>query len=289
MRIIYRLIALFLVLALAGCASEQRKAESPLEYAENAKKAYEEALEDYFDRDWEALVPKMEKIRRNYGHSRYARLAELRIADADYEQDKYAEAIGAYKSFVNDYPNDPEVPYARYKIAKAQFESSSATVLLPPLEERDLSQVRDAYASLRGYLSDFPSSKHVTELSYMLEVVLGLLARHELYVARFYLAEDHFKAAVARVEYALKHFGGSGLEAEALVLLAETYLKMKKPQKARELLETVLTRHSASPFTLPARRLLERIAEPVAVQRIPARSEVRAPRTGDTSVDSSAD
>ena len=70
----------------------------------------------------------------------------------------------------------------------------------------------------------------------MLEVVTGLLARHELYVARFYLDRDNFDAAVARCEYALTNYSGLGLEPEALVLLGETYLKMKETEKARVVL-----------------------------------------------------
>ena len=46
-----------------------------------------------------------------------------------YRQDKLAEAVGMYRSFVSDYPNDPETPYARYKIAKAEFTQSGASVL----------------------------------------------------------------------------------------------------------------------------------------------------------------
>ncbi len=62
----------------------------------------------------------------------------------------------------------------------------------------------------------------------MLEMVAGLLARHELYVARFYLARGNFPAAVARCQYALRTYEGSGLEAEAMLLLGETYMKMHK-------------------------------------------------------------
>jgi outer membrane protein assembly factor BamD len=50
--------------------------------------------------------------------------------------------------------------------------------------------------------------------------------RHELYVARFYLNVGNFEAAVARAQYALRNFDGSGLEPEAMVLLGETYLKL---------------------------------------------------------------
>lgn len=249
------ILALGLAFAAGGCKAS-RPADSPLEYTENAKRDYEEALDAYFDRDWEQATLLLREVKRKYGYSRYARLADLRIADAEYNQEKWAESIGSYKAFVHDYPNDPEVPYARYRISKALFQQASPSLLLPPLEERDLASVHESYASLRAMLQDYPGYKHTRELEYMLEAVSGLLARHELYVARFYLAEDRFEAAVARCQYALRKFEGSGLEPEAMLLLGETYMKMKKRGKARAVLEQLLASYPASPFKIPATNFL---------------------------------
>ncbi|HVU04802.1 MAG TPA: outer membrane protein assembly factor BamD [Polyangiaceae bacterium] len=261
-----RRLSLLSALALAApalggvaCNHEQAPAESPLRYTENAKRAYDEALVAFFDHDWELCTQLMNDVKRKYGYSRYARLAELRLADIAYHQDKLAEAVGMYKSFISDYPNDPETPYARYKIAKAEFTQSGASILLPPLEERDLSNVRDAHVALRALLADFPDSKHADELSYMLSVVTGLLARHELYVARFYLIRDNFDAAAARCQYALANYQDSGLEPEGLVLLGETYLKMKEVEKARSTFQLVLSKYAESPFTIPAKKFLAKI------------------------------
>jgi len=248
-----------LLVALSGCAGEEQKVASPLHYTENAKRAYDEALVAFFDSDWELANQLFGDVKRKYGYSRYARLAELRLADIAYRQEKFAEAVGMYKSFVNDYPNDPEIGYARYKIAKAEFVQSGASVLLPPLEERDLSNVRDAHVALRALVTDFPESTHAVEMSYMLEVVTGLLVRHELYVARFYLNRDNFEAAVARCQYALQNYQDSGLEPEALVLLGETYLKMKESEKARSSFQLVLDKYPESAFTVPAKRFLEKM------------------------------
>ncbi|HEX4338105.1 MAG TPA: outer membrane protein assembly factor BamD [Polyangiaceae bacterium] len=245
--------------ALGGCTGEQKQAASPLHYTENAKRAYDEALVAYFDRDWELANQLFGDVKRKYGYSRYARLSELRLADVAYHQEKFAEAVGMYKSFVGDYPNDPEVSYARYKIAKSEFVQSGASILLPPLEERDLSNVRDAHVALRALTADFPDSSHGVELNYMLAVVTGLLARHELYVARFYLNRDGFDAAVARCQYALQNYQDSGLEPEALVLLGETYLKMKETDKARSSFQLVLDKFPESAFTVPAKHFLERM------------------------------
>jgi outer membrane protein assembly factor BamD len=239
-----------------GCASDELQANSALDYSENAKREYERGMRALESGNWEAVDELMNEVRRKYAYSRYARLAELRLSDANYKQEKYAEAISGYKAFVHDYPNDPEVPYARYWVARSQYDSVSQSFLLPPLEERDLASVNDALDSIQGYLGDFPTSRYKNELGYMLAVVMGLLARHELYVARFYLAEDNFKAAVARVEYALKSFAKSGLEPEALVLLGEIYMKQKEREKARTALRRVLAEYPESAFTLPARNLL---------------------------------
>jgi outer membrane protein assembly factor BamD len=262
-----RFLRLVLLAGLAavplGCGGK-KPAQSPLEYTENARNDYEQALDAYFDKDWEEAILLMQEVKRKYGYSRFARLADLRIADARFQQEKYAEAIGSYKGFVHDYPNDAEVPYARYRIAKALFAQSSQSLLLPPLEERDLATVHDAYSSIRALLQDFPGYKHTRELQYMLQVVTGVLARHELYVARFYLAEGNFKAAVARCQYALRHYNESGLEAEAMVLLGETYMKLKQRKAARAVFRQMLALYPDSPFSIPAREFLKLLGEPAA-------------------------
>jgi outer membrane protein assembly factor BamD len=132
-------------------------------------------------------------------------------------------------------------------------------VLLPPLEERDLASVNDALITLRGYLADYPKSEHSDELKYMLDVVLGLLARHELYVARYYLNTGRFEAAVMRCEYTLKTFKASGLEPESLVLLGEIYMKQKRRKDAREVLQRVLTQFPESAFAVPAKNFLAQL------------------------------
>jgi outer membrane protein assembly factor BamD len=272
--------ALLLAGALgAACAGEEHHAESALEYAENAKREYEKGVRALESENWEGATEVFNELRRKYSYSRYARLAELRLADGDYEQEKYAEAISAYKAFAHDYPNDPETPYARFRVAKAQYDSVSQSALMPPLEERDLAFVNDALKTISEFLSDYRTSPYHRELAYMKAVVMGLLARHELYVARFYLAESNFKAALARCEYALKTFEKSGLEAEALVLLGEVRMKEKERAKAREAFEKVLTDYPASPFVLPAQRFLALLGNEPREKKAPAASPSASPST----------
>lgn len=253
------LAALFL--GLPACNSPEPQAPNPLRYSEDARKAYEKALEAFLDRDWEEARPLLQEVRRKYAYSQYARMAEQRLADIDYEQEKFSAAITGYRAYVTDHPADEGVPYARFRICKALYAQISDTVLLPPQEERDQAAILDAYRELSAFLVDYPQSRWTRDAQFMLVTVTGRLVRHELYVARYYLKRDNFEAAAKRIQYALGRYDGSGLEPEALVLLAETYMKMKKTDEARTELHRVLEFYPASPFVVPARAFLTALGE----------------------------
>jgi outer membrane protein assembly factor BamD len=250
----------FFALAGEACAPTPKTVKTAEQYQADARAAYDEAVDAYLDQDWEGAVRAFGQVRRDFSYTRYARLAELRLADVAFRQDRFAEATAAYKSFVRDYPTDPEVPYARYRVVRAQFLQSGSSIFQPPLEERDLASVRAAYTSLQAFLADYPSYERRVELDYMLEVVTGVLVRHELYVARFYLKRDEYPPAIERARYALERYQSSGLEPEAIALLGETYLKMRDREKASAAFRRILSDYPASPFAVPAREFLRFLA-----------------------------
>lgn len=257
-RLAFALAALVLALGVAGCGEDKPPARpGTLEYTENARAAYGRAMRAFYEHDWEKAEKHFQTVRRDYSQSRYARWAELRLADIKFEQDQLAEAISAYKVFVQSHRRDPGLAYAHYRVCRALFMQINDTVLLPPQEERDQGPTTEAYRELRRFKQEYPNTRWDAEIDYMLLDVTGRLARHELYVARFYLARDNFEAAAARARYALRTYENSGLEPEALVLLGETYLKMKKRREARETFNRIIASYPASPFVLPARAFLE--------------------------------
>jgi outer membrane protein assembly factor BamD len=234
---------------------------TPQRYEENAKVAYRAAMAEYDDKSWDSAIALFEQVKREFAYSHYARLAELRLGDIAFRQEKFPESVTTYRAFIHDHPNDAGVVYARFQVCKALFEQVGDTILLPPQEERELSSAADAYSAMKSFITDFPRYERVPEVEYMLEIMTGLLVRHELYVARFYLNRDQFEAAVNRCKYAIEHFDHSGLEAEALVLLGETYLKMKRKEDARIAFNTVLDRYPSSAFSIPAKKFLEHLEQ----------------------------
>ena len=267
-------MALTMALAAGAVGCEKQEARTALSYTADAQRAYDEAMKEFQSHNWIESQALFREVKRKYHYSKYAKLAELRIADADFEQEKFSEAIRGYRQFVHDHRSDPEeVAYARSRIAEAQYKQFSESFLLPTADERDQAVILDAFKELKGYVHDYPNAKESPKIRELLAEVTARLMRHELYVARFYLARDNFQAAVYRIQYAMRNFAGgpsmrgpdeaidSGLEAEALLLLGEVYLKMKKYPEARETFGALLREYPRSPLVVQAQNFLSYMQE----------------------------
>jgi outer membrane protein assembly factor BamD len=254
--------------ALGACEGEPPK--TALGYTEDAKRAYDVAMEAYHAHNWIEAETLLREVKRKYSYSKYARLAELRLADADFEQEKFSEAVREYKEFIHAHRSDAEeVSYAHSRIAEALYAQIPDSALLPASEERDQAGVVDAYKELKSFLADYPDSKSSPHIRELLAEVIARLVRHELYVARFYLKKDNYDAAIARIQYALRNYpatssgslagatAGDALQPEALLLLGQTYLKMHQWNDARQAFETIVRGYGRSPLAVQARDYLD--------------------------------
>jgi len=270
-----RSMTLLAVLAVVASACEEAPPpKTGLTYTANAERAYQAAMKEFNAHNWAESQPLFTEVKRKFSYTKQARLAELRYADADFEQEKYAEALREYKQFIHDHRSDAEnVEYARERVAETNYKQISDSFLLPSADERDQGSIQDAYTDLQAFLKDYPKSKQTPHACSLLEDVIARLVRHELYVARFYLARDNFEAAVQRVQYAMRHYAGNescppgradetkpenafGLVPDALLLLGETYLRMHRPDDARTAFEAIVTRYPQSELVVQAKKYL---------------------------------
>ncbi len=268
------LVAALTLVGTTGCEGEAPR--TALNYTSNAKRAFDEAMAEYNNHNWVESQNLFREFKRKYASARkYVLLAELRIADADFEQEKYAEAIREYRQFVHDHQGQnvtDDTTYARSRIADAEYRQIGDSFFLASSEERDQASVIDAYRELRSFIHDYPSSQESDRMRKLLTDVTARLIRHELYVARFYLRKNNYEATVARVEYAIHNYssrttvGGNvsddaGLEPEALILLGETYLKMHKWGEARDSFAAIVRHFPRSAHIQQAEQYLEYMKE----------------------------
>jgi outer membrane protein assembly factor BamD len=236
-----------------GCAPVQKTGN----YADDARREYERAMEAFTDEDCITAEPLFKSIRANYPYTRYAALSELREADCLVIQDKPAEAIEIYQRFARVRASHEEGPYARFKAAEAQFKQIPEDWFLsPPAHERDLRAARDALRDLRRFLLDFPADARVPEAAKMEQQSLQLLAKHELYVAGFYLDRDYPEAAVVRLNALLGAYEGSGFEPEALLMMGRTQLMLKDRTSAHATFRELIARYPKTGSAVQAERFL---------------------------------
>jgi outer membrane protein assembly factor BamD len=240
--------ALGLLGAGVGCASvgttRAVSSDGSGEAADDARALYEEAYLDFRDDDCLEAEPKFRRVRREFPYSRYAALADLRVGDCQIQTSAYAEAIQTFQSFVRYRASHPLVSYARFRIAETHFKQiPSDWFLAPPSHERDLGEARDALRHLRRFVLDHPTDENVPAALDMARRALNVLARHELYVAKFYEFRDDYHGVAMRLERLLYAYEGASVEAEAMWLLVKAYRELGRPADAMALCERLVATH----------------------------------------------
>jgi outer membrane protein assembly factor BamD len=243
--------------ALTACAESQSE-EMLLEYSRSAEQLYEEGMEEFDDEDCVDAEKVFQDVRRLYPYSRFAILAELRVADCHFIQGNHAEAAVAYQQFLKAHPTHEDAHYAAFKRGLSFYEMiPSDWVITPPPHERDQAATRDARSSLSHFIRTYPRSEHVERAEETLALVVDALVQHEMYVAEFYLSRDQKNAAAVRLEVIPRKFPDSSLVPDAMFLQAKVYLEMDRPADATRVFREIIERFPDHHQALRARAYLE--------------------------------
>lgn len=252
-------LALALSALLPACAGTQSP-RAALHYSDEAHAAYEHAMERFRDEEWPEATEAFRAVQHDYSASRYASLAELRLADVMFRQETYTEALAAYRAWLRYHPSSDESVHAHFMIARCYVaQMPDDWFLVPPSFERDLSSVHDAEGALARFIRDYPEASQLGEARRLLGEVRLLLARHEFYVAEFYVTRERYPAAINRLLGVIGNYEGSGLEPRALLQLGELYLRTDRQPEARGAFQALLETYPRSPQVEAARRYLARV------------------------------
>lgn len=250
------------VQATVGCSSLS-KVTGGVSYKETARANYKKGMAELKDENFPEAVKYFTFVKNKFPFSHYATLAELRIADTYFAQEKHLEAIDAYKMFIKFHPTHPEVTngYASYKICEGYMkEIPSDWFLVPPSHEKDQAATKDAMRELRAFVRTFKQSKYLAKVKVLYRKCIRKLADHELYVARFYLERDKPKATILRLETLLKQYPDAGVDPEVMLLLGQTYMKLDDKDKARTTFANLIEKYPNDSHSAKARLYLRYMA-----------------------------
>ncbi len=223
-----------------GCGNPQDSKFASINYSEEANIEYSSAMEAFSEKDWITARVRMENVKQKFSFSPFARLAELRLADILVEEGKPEEATVAYREYVRAHRSDKNVEYAKFKLIKTLFFDIDDNIFLPSQEERDQKSIQETHQEVLSFRKSYPKSRFGTEIDYILDVLQVRMMRHELYVAKYYLKEGKYDAAISRIDYALKHYSEASSKYEALLLKGELLLKKGKLEEAKFIFTSLL-------------------------------------------------
>ncbi len=209
MKKITPVVLLMLLFSVAGCAWFQDKNEME----KSAQELVQEGSSQFRDRDFKDAIHSFTTLKDWYPFSKYAILAELKIADAHYELEEYEEAIFAYQEFESLHPKNEAIPYVIYRTGLCWFDRIDTV-------DRDQKSSRKAQAEFNRLVERFPDTTQAAKAAKHIEHCIASLAGHELYVARFYFKTKQYKAAQKRFEYLFANYPDTKEGKEALPNIA---------------------------------------------------------------------
>ncbi len=223
-----------------------------------AEELYEQALEILKGRNWIFFhttdyvrgIEKLQSIIDNYPYSDVAVLAELKIADAYFDDHRYDEALSYYRDFADLHPQHEKVPYTILRSALCRERQMHAA-------NRDQTATRDALLHLDRLLAKYPHSPEAREGEILWRELRTQLAENITEIAAFYLENEEYESAAERYRSLLNEYPGLGLDAEALYNLGVCYEAMRRTEEADRIFQSIVQNYRDSEYAVEAAKRIE--------------------------------
>ncbi|MDX1383949.1 MAG: outer membrane protein assembly factor BamD, partial [Thermoanaerobaculia bacterium] len=189
--------------------------------------------------DYDEAIATFQTIIDNYPYSEYAVLAELRIADAYFDDKEYEEALSYYRDFGDLHPQHEKVPYTIYRSALCHQRRVRAV-------NRDQTATREALVYLDRLLANYPYSEYAREAEDLWRELRGKLAEQVLNVGDFYRMRGEYEAAAERYRSLLSEYPGLGLDARSLYSLGLCYEATNRHADAERVFLAVVQNYRGS-------------------------------------------
>ncbi|MBJ6802109.1 outer membrane protein assembly factor BamD [Geomonas propionica] len=210
-----------LVALLGACATAPAPVKSPETYFKEGEAAYA-------SQHFEDAIAQFKKVKESYSNPELTAQAELKIADAHFENGAFIEAAAAYEDFRKLHPSNEKAPYALYRLGLSNYSQITGI-------DTDQTAVKNAVHYLEMFLAQYPNSEYAADAKAKLAECRGKELAYENYVGNFYVRTKKYAAAVKRLNEALQRFPGEPGLADTLFYLQQAYQKSGDTARAEEI------------------------------------------------------
>ena len=180
--------------------------------------------------DIPSAITVFETLEAKFPFSTYAQQSILDLAFAYYDFGQKDDAIAECDRFIDLYPNHPNLDYAFYLRALSNLEKGQPffqEILGQDVSKYDVTRLKDAYNDFLLITNRFQGSKYAKDASNRLIFLRDSMAKHEVYIARYYLKRGAYLASSERSKYMLEKYPGAPATEDALIILIESYNKLE--------------------------------------------------------------
>jgi len=217
-------VLVFLVL-IQGCAFLETVKVDPYENM-NEESLYAQGSVFLENGDIPSAITVFETLEAKYPFSTYSQQSILDLAYAYYDFGQKDDTIAECDRFIDLYPNHSNLDYAYYLRALSNLEKEQPffqDILGQDASKYDVTRLKNAYNDFLLIVNRFNKSKYADDAKNRLVFLRDSMAKHEVYIAKYYLKRGAYLASSERAKYMLEKYPGAPATKEALLILIKSY------------------------------------------------------------------
>ena len=216
------ILGIFIILFLSACSSNEEMPDERL----IEKELYDQAQSRLKNESYSTAIMSLEALESRFPFGRYAEQAQAELIYAYYMNSQFEASQSAAERFINLHPRHSHTGYAYYMKGLAAFTDDSglfSRYFQSDLEKREVVMAQTSFDELSEFISRYPQSNYVSHAKQRMIYLKNLLAKHEMYVADFYMQRGAYLAAIGRSKYVIEHLPNTPQTPYALSILVEAY------------------------------------------------------------------
>jgi len=221
---------------------------------------YAAGVESLKAQRWQQAADYFDQIERDHPYSTWATNAKIMGAYAQYQRNRYTEAIGTLDRFIQLHPSNRDIAYAYYLRALSYYEQIADA-------ERDQRGTEQAMVALQDVVNRFPDSSYARDARLKIDLARDHLAGKEMNIGRFYQRQRLYAAAIGRFKRVVEEYQTTNHVPEALHRLTEIYLTLGITEEARKTASVLGFNFPGSPWYQDSYALLVEGAQPAPQDR----------------------
>ena len=251
---ITRFFLIILIFVSLACSKKEN-----LEYEKSQRidpfAVYQEGFAAFKKKNYFLASKKFDEAELNFSEPELAAKSSIMSSYSLYGINFYRQAEESLNRFLQVYPADKNVMYAKYLLAIVYYEQIQD-------EKKDLEPLLKAQKQISKFINEYPSSEYTTDLKFKRDLIQNQLAAKELYIAKYYISVKKWVPAINRLRVILDKYEKTVFIEEALHRLVEIHYHIGLREEAKKYVSLLGYNYNSSKWYEESYKILNKNYKP---------------------------